>query len=238
MHTIRTKTAVCFSLLALLNVGAALILLHSVATQDADSVVINLAGAQRMLSQRMTKEALMLGAGGDAAPLKASLDQFDRVLRGLSAGDEGLGLPGTTDPELVAKLRAVNETWRTFRADVEAVIANPGDRERLKPVLANNVTLLKQSDVVVKAFERNARAKVSATSHTQVIITGVLLAMMIAAWFGVQRGLLAPLAMAVQHLETAAAGDLAHELPERYRQRRDEIGQFARALHEMSTRVR
>jgi hypothetical protein len=44
---------------------------------------VNIASAQRVLSQKMTKEAAL----GDAAAARASIARFDRVLKGLIQGD-------------------------------------------------------------------------------------------------------------------------------------------------------
>jgi hypothetical protein len=59
---------------------------------------INLAGKQRMLTQKMTKELLLVANGIDADANKANLGKtvalFQSTLTGLLDGDEGLGLPG------------------------------------------------------------------------------------------------------------------------------------------------
>ena len=58
--SIRVKLILCmggFVALLLLSIGVTSYILN---TQKADGLQINLAGRQRMLSQRMTKEALLL----------------------------------------------------------------------------------------------------------------------------------------------------------------------------------
>ncbi|MBI4903669.1 MAG: type IV pili methyl-accepting chemotaxis transducer N-terminal domain-containing protein [Acidobacteria bacterium] len=58
--TLKTRLLATFLAVAALNAAGALLLYWSVTAQRTNSVTINLAGAQRMLSQKMTKDALLL----------------------------------------------------------------------------------------------------------------------------------------------------------------------------------
>ena len=66
---------------------------------DEYAVTINLAGKQRMLSQKMAKEALLIGAGvktnESAAALIKTVALFERTLAGLQRGDPELALVAT-----------------------------------------------------------------------------------------------------------------------------------------------
>ena len=60
-------------------------------TASEYATVINLAGRQRMLTQKMSKEVLLVALGHDADANKANLRNtaslFDRTLKGLKDGD-------------------------------------------------------------------------------------------------------------------------------------------------------
>jgi len=118
MKSLKAKSLAIFLVLGLLNLTAAAVLLRSAAAQRSDAVEINLAGAQRMLSQKMTKEALMLLHKGDPAALRASISRFERVLRGLESGDAELHLPATTDPEILEGLAGARRQWSSIQRRV------------------------------------------------------------------------------------------------------------------------
>ncbi|MEM9185909.1 MAG: type IV pili methyl-accepting chemotaxis transducer N-terminal domain-containing protein [Planctomycetota bacterium] len=132
-------------------------------TGDAKSaVVINLAGKQRMLTQKMTKECLLVqldvSASDNLLNLRETTSLFDRTLAGLIGGDEDLELPATTDPETRAQLDRVSALWSEIAPTFQAVLS--GDRSLSKEELANlataNVELLKEMNKGVRLFEQAA----------------------------------------------------------------------------------
>lgn len=89
------------------------------------AVEVNLAGKQRMLSQKIAKEMLLIYLGVDTdanmGALKKSSDLFTKTLAGLKAGDKDLGLAGTSDAAVVAQLDAVQKVWESFAPTIENV---------------------------------------------------------------------------------------------------------------------
>ena len=82
------------------------------------ATVINLAGRQRMLTQKMCKEYYLLALGHELASnrtrILGSVGLFARTLRGLQHGDEEQGLPAARDLGIKAQLRSVAELWREY----------------------------------------------------------------------------------------------------------------------------
>ncbi|MFQ5965123.1 MAG: type IV pili methyl-accepting chemotaxis transducer N-terminal domain-containing protein [Candidatus Scalinduaceae bacterium] len=124
----------------------------------SDPVKINLAGKQRMLTQKMSKEAIALSQGiGTKETLEETANLFDKTLKGLIAGDEELKLSQTKDPKVISQLNQVQELWKEFRVNVDAVLANPaGAAAALSYINENNIELLKASHKVVMLLEGNA----------------------------------------------------------------------------------
>jgi methyl-accepting chemotaxis protein len=229
MQTLSAKTLIAFLLIAALNAAEA---------QSSDSAVINLAGAERMLSQKMTKEALLLDRGGDRAALAASMKRFDRVLQGLVEGDAQLQLPRSKDPEILSGLSKVRTIWQPIRSAIEQTIAKPNADQATGPVVEGNLTLLTQMDQVVKLFEQRARAKVETTLRLQIAITGCLTILLFIAWRVVLGKVIQPLNVAVDYVTTLSSGDLTSELDAAFRDRGDEIGVLSRAMQTMSANLR
>lgn len=108
--------------------------------------VVNVAGRQRMLSQRMAKLALMLPAAGDADAIQRELDAtaaaFDAGMRELAAA------PLST-PEIVAMRRAGDEAW----LQLGTVIHQAGQAGGRMKLAAASEELLSVFDRLTQAYQ-------------------------------------------------------------------------------------
>ncbi|MFQ5965181.1 MAG: methyl-accepting chemotaxis protein [Candidatus Scalinduaceae bacterium] len=156
MRTIQSKLLVIFGVFLALGVaGIVIVLLNS---QQDDGVVINLAGKQRMLTQKMSKEALTLSQGiGSKESTKQTIDLFDKTLNGLISGDEGLKLPPTQNAEILSQLNHVQNLWKDLRANLDVVIDNSDETvAALSYINDNNLELLKQMNEAVVMLEKKS----------------------------------------------------------------------------------
>ena len=131
------------------------------ASDDAAAVVINLAGKQRMLTQKMTKEALLVQLGvakdDNLLNLRETTSLFDRTLTGLLDGDADLELPGTQDAGIRAQLDKVAGLWAKLGPMFDDVTAGDSlSDDQLASLSKENVTLLKEMNSGVKLFEQAA----------------------------------------------------------------------------------
>jgi nitrate/nitrite-specific signal transduction histidine kinase len=131
------------------------------ATGKSAGVVINLAGKQRMLTQKMSKEILLVALGHDADNNKSNARNtaslFDRTLKGLKDGDADLELPNTDDAAIRAQLDTVDGLWQQFKPLVERAGAVGGaalSDADLNKVAELNLPLLKQMNKAVKMYEQ------------------------------------------------------------------------------------
>lgn len=119
------------------------------------AVVINLSGKQRMLTQRMSKEFLLIALGIDKQTNRNRLNKttalFDRTLKGLRDGDEGLRLPPTTDPKIRAQLDVVRGLWEKFHP----LLKKPATAATLGAVARANLPLLAEMNRAVKMYEES-----------------------------------------------------------------------------------
>jgi len=131
------------------------------ATGKSAGVVINLAGKQRMLSQKMSKEMLLVALNYEAKDNKANLrgtaSLFDRTLKGLRDGDKDLGLPPTKSAAIVKQLDKVAKIWSQFKPVAEtAGDVNVAEvaADDLKKMVKLNLPLLKEMNAAVKMYEQ------------------------------------------------------------------------------------
>ncbi|MBF0184871.1 MAG: type IV pili methyl-accepting chemotaxis transducer N-terminal domain-containing protein [Magnetococcales bacterium] len=125
--------------------------------------VINLAGRQRMLSQKMTKEWLLIGMGIDPVTNRSRLQQtmelFERSLEGLLEGNPGIALPATRDPTIRQQLLTIRTIWNSYRPLLEPAALEkqrPGLASELEKVAQLNLHLLGEVNIAVKMYETMA----------------------------------------------------------------------------------
>jgi len=82
--------------------------------------VINLAGRQRMLIQKLTKELIMMkSVQGVRAEAEDTANLFDKTLKGLLNGDKELALPGVSDRLIKRQLKKVQNLWDELQQKIE-----------------------------------------------------------------------------------------------------------------------
>jgi len=124
-------------------------------------VVLNLSGKQRMLTQKMTKEIMLVALGMDVEQnlknLKATSALFDKTLKGLRDGDAGLRLPPTVSNRIRKQLDKIEGIWVDFHAVVKTILeAGSVNKDQIQVVATNNLPLLKQMNKCVKLYEKDA----------------------------------------------------------------------------------
>ena len=138
--------------------------------------VINLAGKQRMLTQKMSKEILLIAKGVDADANKANLQKtaglFDKTLKGLINGNADLGLPKTTDAGILAQLGKVSELWAGFKPNVDAVLGGAADKGVLEKVAAQNLPLLKNMNKAVQMYAKMSGSDLDPAMATTINLAG------------------------------------------------------------------
>jgi hypothetical protein len=126
-------------------------------------VVLNLSGKQRMLTQKMSKEIVLIAMGHETPAnvknLAATAGLFDKTLQGLRHGDTDLKLVGTTNPRILRQLDKIDAIWAEFHPVVQTVIdQGTASADQVALVAEKNLPLLKQMNKCVKLYERDASA--------------------------------------------------------------------------------
>lgn len=131
------------------------------ATGKSAGIVINLAGKQRMLTQKMSKEMSLVALGhqvdDNKSNLRSTASLFDRTLKGLLDGDADLELPGTKDEAIRTQLGVVAKLWKNFQPIVErasSVDVKGVAKYDLVQMSKLNLPLLKEMNKAVKMYEQ------------------------------------------------------------------------------------
>ncbi|HLD66357.1 MAG TPA: type IV pili methyl-accepting chemotaxis transducer N-terminal domain-containing protein [Pseudomonas sp.] len=112
---------------------------------------MNLAGMQRMLSQRIAKSYLMIGADVRSEVATQQLDQsIARFESNYLALSEYAG-----NPDIADALETIGVTWQAYR---ELALSRP-DREHAIPLLQLSDQLLAQGEQLVQLIERHTGSR-------------------------------------------------------------------------------
>lgn len=137
----------------------------SIETSKQMAIRVNLSGRQRMLTQKMSKESLLIALKVDTEKNKKNLEStvklFDTVLKGLQEGDESLGLTETSNKDILTQLGNVVKLWVEFKPYVEAVYEGNDDSATLDNIASKNLALLAEMNKVVSLYEQNSGADLS-----------------------------------------------------------------------------
>ncbi len=125
-------------------------------TEKELATAVNLAGKQRMLIQKMTKEALLVHANLDKEKsikqLKESSTLFNRTLQGLINGDKSLGLVKIDNQNISKELNSIDKLWKPFYKEIKNIISNSADESSYEFLEKKNMILLKEMNRVVKLY--------------------------------------------------------------------------------------
>jgi two-component system nitrate/nitrite sensor histidine kinase NarX len=225
-----------FALLVVLSAGATF---WSIQTQEMDALTINLAGRQRMLTQKIT---WLASAQPENPELQTSLQLFEQTLYALrdggttqygpsagtsaSQGAEEVTLPPATDPDLRAELDEIARSWEDFRHHLD-----PLDVQALQDA---SPVLLAQVDANVNHYESHAESKLRRMQVIQGFFLLAGLALLTWGYVITRQRIFAPLAELGAAAQRMADGQLAEPVPA---METDELGELGGAFEAMRREI-
>lgn len=210
-------------LMAVMIIVAGLLLDHMIATQADSGHVINIAGRQRMLSQRISKMVLALGdeslrPAGKAtlAELAAALAFWERSHQGLRYGDAGLALPGDNSAAVQGLFETLEPRFQAMHGAVHRLLADldnlPPERwhsydftPTIRQVLENEAPFLATMDSIVFQYDREGRARIARQQWLQIGLSMLELALLAGLGWFVLRPATRHIRTAFSALETSQA---------------------------------
>lgn len=228
--------------------------LYVIDAQKADATIINLAGRQRMLSQKYTGELLasLLGDTSAAGKAEKTRKLFDVTHVALRDGGETfmdgamttpVVLPATKDAQVLAQLDKVQSLWTKLTASGEELLgASLVADERAGAVAqfaAESPLVLKEMNTAVGQYQELADGKVRILGHTQLVIGAVALSIFGVTLVLVSFKVIRPLERTVETLNEHAAQlrSTAREIGEASQSVADGVSGQAAAVVETSASV-
>lgn len=223
--------------------AAALLLLNQYIVQApllrlaGDAPVINVAGRQRMLSQRLVKAALAMSAAETEAARSSRRDELENVLELWSASQEGLrrgdparSLPGDHPPQVAAAFDEIEPSFLAMRSAATRMLATSDPAvaaDEVAVLLRNEGEYLRRMDRIVSLYEAEARGRAERLRRTGwALATAALVALAAIGGF-----VLVPASKTIGR-QVAALRDSRDRLEERVRERTAALEASHRALEE------
>lgn len=221
-----------YSLIAIFTIVVAA---HLLISHSDDATSINVAGAQRMLSQKAAKEVLLAGAGLEQkATVIATLKQFDDAHQALLAGNKERGMSAITDPEVLAQLQKVDQLWQGYKKSITNYL------EQQKPEYLNDIherspVVLKEMNAAVMMMEATAQADAKQQLYVAFGSTVIILFLVTLGRIFGMGVLMSQVNRLREHLNSVSAGDFSHSLSVDCAD--NEVGQMFTAYNSMVSNI-
>lgn len=200
---------------------------------QADATTINIAGKQRMLSQRVVKEALFIHDGyGEVTSVTASIKEFESAMQWLLNGNKAKDIAPPANAQIKLQLQKVNELWALYHQDIVQIMRavdgrlTVAEEAALQRVFQRSPIVLKEMNKAVQMME--AQSNLDVKHNMLLSLALILLLLALAGCFSayVSQFLMRPLLPLREALQKLSKGDLTLYLP--VDERDDEIGMLYR----------
>jgi PAS domain S-box-containing protein len=176
------------SAVALLLILSQALVQRMLMQQSSDAHVINLAGRQRMLSQKLSKTALAFesAAAPDARKerveeLRSVVTLWERSHVGLQRGDAELGLPGTNSAEVTRLFTRIEPHYQSMLHAAKRLIAavtqeaadSSGRLHRsmlVEEILAEEAAFLEGMSEIVFQYDQEAEARINGLKQIELVL--------------------------------------------------------------------
>lgn len=172
-----------FSLI-LVVAGSQFLIHYDINKQNSDAHIINLAGRQRMLSQRISKLAQYIvnehqkngyAKPGQVDTLQVISRQWQRLQFGLQHGDAELKIGPTTSPAILKLFEEASPLLKKISHACSRIVANPGNLEIItdaaQQIEASELSYLLIMERIAHAYQREAETKLTELKQLEWLLT-------------------------------------------------------------------
>ncbi len=200
-----------------------------------DPQTINIAGRQRMLSQKIAKEAVLVVAQVEnKTTLSKTMQLFEQSHKDIVNGNPAQGMNPITNPVILSQMQKVDSLWRTYKSMLNRYIDSPS-KELTQEIHKQSPVILKEMNKAVVMMTKEA----SSTTKTQLMtaFTCVLIIVFLVIMgrvFGL-RQLMDNITRLQKRLSHVGQGDFTHRFSVTHTD--NEVGKMFSAYNNMITQV-
>ena len=186
---LRRRYIIALSLIAILTIVSQAVMQYLITDQKYDSRIVNIAGRQRMLSQKITKLSYYISssespeaASGYRKDLSEALSLWERSHVGLLRGDDEMGLPGRNSKEVIALFNSIQQHHEAIVGAAKAILSSTGAAELpqlIQKITTHEADFLKGMNDIVFQYDREANAKVEFAKRLEIGLMGITLLVLV-----------------------------------------------------------
>lgn len=181
-NTLRKRYILALTIIAILVIGSQLIVQYTIQLESSDSRVINIAGRQRMLSQRINKCIFGALYAGTVEENKKYMDEladsallWERSHNGLQYGDRDLGIPGKNSAKVMMLFSEADTYYQKILTATKAILSGGGENKEvmfshLQVIKDNEQSFLKLMDDIVFQYDAEAKSKIFVIRTVEIIL--------------------------------------------------------------------
>jgi signal transduction histidine kinase/DNA-binding response OmpR family regulator len=190
-RTLTRLYVAALSAVALLSIGGQFVVQTRLERQSADATIVNVAGRQRMMSQRLAKCALAVAAAPTdaqqarrAAEIRELLPLWRRCHVALQKGDADLEIPFIGDAQAAAMFGEIDPSFQAIYDGASKLLADleanrPVSRPAVDAILARESEFLHGMDRIVSYYEMEAQKRVARLRSVESIFLALTLSVLL-----------------------------------------------------------
>lgn len=248
--TIRSKVILLLSVFVGFMVITNGVTFYGVSQQTFDTLLVDISGRQRMLSQKVVGESMKLSAAleteaSNIDEVRKSLVEtvalFDSSLNALRDGGTAIGFGGkeftlpASKGDTNLQLTKVTEVWLSMKEQVNVVASPAADiysvafAKAIEEVKEAGKQLLNECKLVVENIKIDSAGKIKTLKAVQLVALLLIVVLASVAWYFSEKHLLRRLKKVVTMFKDAEVeGDLTGRLDVQYE---DEVGDLSRSIN-------
>lgn len=232
-RSIKAQFTLAFCLVIALS-GVSTAALYASFKENANT--INLAGRQRMLSQRVAKEAL-LSTESEASKSNAlaTIALFEQTHQQLLKGDNAANVEPPANEAIYQQLNKTGSVWQDYKQAILEHLENPGHRSAAA-IEAKSPIVLQEMNAAVGMMTESARKNALRPIIIAVVCSACIFMIMVVTLLLGLHWLMAQVRLLRKKLNEASAGDFAATINEHCS--KNEIGDMFDAFNNMQNALR
>lgn len=196
---------------------------------------INVAGAQRMLSQKIARDVLLVVQDAEQKQvLTEAMQRFDAAHQDLVKGNPQRNISRIDDSAVQQQLQRVDQSWQDFQYIINSHLQNPeiGQMQRIRELSDQLLDEMHQAVELMTQVSATTQQRQMLIAFISVLI--ILFLVILGRLFGLSH-LMNNIRSLLQGLEKVGEGDFSHRM--QVYNSGDEIGQMMTSYNRMQDQV-